>query len=271
MPIGRQTFKPVTVTSRAWPSGGRHLWSSGASSSMQSHERGHLVYAATGVLTVHTDLGTSVVPANRIAWTPAGRPHWHRAHGDTDMRIIFLASSLARRMPDRPAVFLATGLAREVLLALTGPHNYDRAAPSYGRSARARLTQVLVDELREAQEQPLYLPQPRDNRLQALARTLSGKPEDNTSMDDLGKAVGASSRTLSRLIRSELGMTFYEWRTHLRICHALVLLAQGHDVTQTAYACGWANPSGFIAAFTGIVGSTPGRYQACRQSAERGC
>jgi AraC-like DNA-binding protein len=236
---------------------------------MQSHERGHLVYAASGVLTVHTEFGTSVVPANRVAWTPAGSAHRHRAHGDTDMRIVFLAPSLAGRMPDRPAVFLATGLAREALLALTGPHNYDRAEPGYGSSARARLVRVLVDELRETQEQPLYLPQPRDDRLRAIVRILSRTPEDNTPMADLGRAVGASSRTLSRLIRSELGMTFYEWRTHLRVYHALVLLAQGHDVTQTAYACGWANPSGFIAAFTSIVGSTPGRYQASRSSAQR--
>ena len=48
-------------------------------------------------------------------------------------------------------------------------------------------------------------------------------------------------------------MTFHEWRTQLRIYHALVLLADGHDTTQTAYACGWANPSGFIAAFTSII------------------
>ena len=138
MPIGRQTPNPAAVTSLVWPSGGRHLWPSGGSSSVQSHERGHLVYAATGVLTVHTDRGTSVVPANRIAWTPAGSTHRHRAHGDTDMRIVFLPPSLAKRIPDRPAVFLATGLAREVLLTLTGPHNYDRAAPGYSSSARAR-------------------------------------------------------------------------------------------------------------------------------------
>lgn len=52
-------------------------------------------------------------------------------------------------------------------------------------------------------------------------------------------------------------MTFYEWRTQLRICHALVLLAEGHDTTRVAHACGWANPSSFIAAFTAIVGTTP--------------
>ncbi len=236
---------------------------------MQSHARGHLVYAATGVLTVHTDHGTSIVPANRVAWTPARSTHRHSAHGDTDMRIVFLPPSLARRVPDRPAVFLATGLAREILLALTGPRDHGDTAPGYRSSARIRLLRVLVDELTEAREQPLHLPEPQDDRLRALARKLSDDPAESRSMAELGRTIGASSRTLSRLLHDEFGMTFYEWRTQLRIYRALVLLAEGHDVTHTAAACGWANPSGFIAAFTAIVGSTPGRYHARRQSAVR--
>jgi transcriptional regulator GlxA family with amidase domain len=186
------------------------------------------------------------------------------------MRIIFLPPSLARRIPDRPAVFLASGLAREVVLALTGPHSYGHAEPDYSHPARSRLLRVLVDELRETQEQPLHLPEPRDDRLQALARILSERPADNASLAELGKTVGASSRTLSRLLRNELGMTFYEWRTELRVYRALVLLADGHDTTQTAYACGWANPSSFIAAFNNIIGTTPGHYRTSRQSAVRG-
>ena len=224
---------------------------------MQSHPRGHLVYAARGVLSVHTERGTSIVPANRVAWTPAGRTHYHRAHSDTDMRIVFLPAALARLAPDHPAVFLVSALAREVLLALTGPRDYDRAA-------LARLRRVLVDELREAREQPLQLPEPRDDRLQAIARMLHEQPGDNTSLAELGQAAGASARTLSRLFRNELGMTFYEWRTQLRIYHALLLLADGHDTTHVAHACGWANPSSFIAAFTSIIGTTPGRYRTSR-------
>jgi hypothetical protein len=45
-----------------------------------------------------------------------------------------------------------------------------------------------------------------------------------------------------------------------------VLLADGHDTTQTASACGWANPSSFIAAFTNIIGTTPGRYRTSRRT-----
>jgi AraC-like DNA-binding protein len=228
------------------------------------------VYAATGVLAVHTETNTSIVPANRIAWTPAGAPHYHRAHGETDIRIVFLPTSLARLVPDRPTVFLASDLAREVLLALTGPRNYDDTKSGYDRAARARLLRVLVDELDEAHEQPLQLPEPRDDRLQAIARMLWDRPGDNASLAELGKTIGASTRTLSRLFSNELGMTFYQWRTQLRIYHALILLADGHDTTQTAYACGWANPSSFITAFTDIIGTTPGRYRTNRRTTARG-
>jgi AraC-like DNA-binding protein len=238
-----------------------------------------LVYAARGVLSVHTERGTSIVPANRAAWIPAGFTHYHRAHGHTDMRIEFLPPSLARLLPGHPAVFTASDLAREVLLTLTGPRNYDRAARDadraardadrpardWDRAARSRLRRVLVDELHEALEQPLQLPEPHDDRLQAIAQMLYKEPADNTSLAELGQTIGASARTLSRLFRNDLGMTFYEWRTQLRIYHALVLLADGHDTTHVAHACGWANPSSFIAAFTNIIGTTPGRHRTSHQ------
>jgi AraC-like DNA-binding protein len=241
--------------SRIWPSGGVHLWASGGESPTHSHPRGHLVYAARGVLSVHTDRGTSIVPANRVVWIPAGFHHYHRSHGQTDMRIVFLPASLARLLPPRPVVVAASDLARELLLTLTGQRDHDR-------SARARLHRVLVDELRESPEQPLQLPEPRDDRLRAVARMLYDQPADTSSLADLGRATGASARTLSRLFHDELGMTFYEWRTQLRISHALVLLADGHDTTRVAHACGWANPSSFIAAFTKIIGTTPGRHRS---------
>jgi AraC-like DNA-binding protein len=228
---------------------------------VQSHQRGHLVYAARGVLSVRTEHGTSIVPANRVAWTPAAFTHCHRAHGDTDMRILFLPASLARLAPDHPAVFLVSDLAREVLLTLTGPRNYDPGARELDRHARSRLRRVLVDELHEAREQPLQLPEPHDARLQAIARMLYSQPADNSSLGDLGRKVGASARTLSRLFHDDVGMTFYEWRTQLRIYHALVLLAEGHDTAHTAHACGWANPSQFIGAFANVVGTTPGRHR----------
>ena len=264
MPVRRQARPTPGVTSHVWPSGGRHLWPSGETSAVQSHARGHLVYAASGVLAVHTERGTSIVPANRVAWTPAGFTHSHRAHGDTDMRIVFLAPSLARLMSDHPAVFLASDLAREVLLALTGPATTTTPHPATA-APRARVCSGSSSTSSTKRTNSRCTCRSLvTTGCGPIARMLYETPADNATLAELGKTVGASSRTLSRLFRDELGMTFYEWRTQLRIHHALVLLAEGHDTPRTAVACGWSSPSSFIAAFTQIVGTTPGRHRTGR-------
>ena len=55
-------------------------------------------------------------------------------------------------------------------------------------------------------------------------------------------------------------MSFQQWRTQLRIQHALMLLADGNTVTGTAIRLGWANPSAFIDTFARATGQAPGRY-----------
>ena len=157
-------------------------------------------------------------------------------------------------------------LARELLLALTGPRSYDPAERTLDHGARARLRRVLVDELHEAPEQPLHLPEPtRRPAARRRAGCCASSPRTTPRWPSSGGRIGASARTLSRLFHDELGTTFYEWRTQLRIFHALVLLADGHDTTHVAHACGWANPSHFIAAFAKIIGTTPGRHRAGHQ------
>jgi AraC-like DNA-binding protein len=216
------------------------------------------------VLAVHTERGTSIVPANRVAWTPAATTHRHRAHGNTDMRILFVSEDLAPLLPAHPVVLAMSDLARQALLTLTGPRSYDPEIRDRHREAQERLLLVLVDELQVAPEQPLHLPKPIDPRLRALARLT--EHGSTAPLSELGLQIGTSARTLSRLLSDELGLTFYEWRTQMRVYRALVLLAEGHDVTYVAHACGWASSSSFIAAFTGIVGTSPGRYrQAIRR------
>ncbi|WP_435124766.1 AraC family transcriptional regulator [Actinacidiphila sp. bgisy144] len=219
-----------------------------------AHTRGHLVYPASGVLSMVTEAGAWVAPPNRIVWIPARFTHEHRAHGATDMRIVFLAPRLAELLPPRPAVLAMTPLAREAVLALT-------AGEPRSQAARARLRRVVIDDVVAAPEQPLHLPAPHDPRLVAVTGLVQQDMSAPATLAALGRGVGASERTLNRLFKSETGMNFVQWRTQLRIHRALLLLTDGKSVTRTAAACGWANPSAFIGAFTSLVGQSPGRYQ----------
>ena len=61
--------------------------------------------------------------------------------------------------------------------------------------------------------------------LRALCCILRENPGDSRTLGELGRAVGAGDRTLSRLFRSDVGPTFPQWRTRLRLHHALIMLA----------------------------------------------
>ena len=221
---------------------------------LHQHTQGQVVYPATGILAVTTESGTWIAPPNRAVWTPAGFAHHHRSHGTTDMRAVAIPGPLANRLPARPTVMAVSALLREVFMALSG-------GAVRNPEAADRLVQVAADELVEAPEEPLHLPEPLDDRLREVTDLLHASPSSPATLAELGQTVGASERTLSRLFRTELNMGFRQWRAQLRIHHSLVYLAEGQSITDTALACGWSNPSTFIEAFTGTLGQTPGSFQ----------
>nr|WP_081539826.1 helix-turn-helix transcriptional regulator [Kitasatospora sp. SID7827] len=218
------------------------------------HDVNQLITPGRGVLEVSTPQGRWVVPPHRAVWLPAGVPHAQQAHGSSELRCLIYPAETNPLRLSAPAVLAATPLLREIIAHLTGPD-----APA-GRPART-LEQAALDQLAHAPELPLGLPRPADPRLRDLAELLAADPADGRSLAELGRAVGAAERTLSRLFQRELGLGFPQWRTQLRLQHALLLLAEGRSVTGTAAACGFRSPSAFIEAFRHAFGTTPGRYQ----------
>ncbi|MFH8347984.1 AraC family transcriptional regulator [Streptomyces sp. NPDC018045] len=222
------------------------------------HDVHQIVYAGRGVLTVTTDAGSWVTPATRAIWIPAGTVHEHRAHGDTDLHTVGVPLDADPLGLDRPAVLAVGPLLRELIIAYSGTG--DR------RTAEARrLMAVLLDQLRHTPLQALHLPRARDPRLAAVCAALRADPADPRPLAALGAPAGASERTLARLFRAELGMTFPQWRTQLRLHHALVLLTRDGpalSVTAIAHRCGWASASAFIDAFRRSFGHPPGAHRA---------
>ncbi|GAA1668946.1 helix-turn-helix transcriptional regulator [Nonomuraea maheshkhaliensis] len=245
---------------------GRRPLAPGAGIDAHRHDTHQIVYACRGVLSVTTGAGIWVAPANRAIWVPAGTVHEHRAHGDTDLRLVGLTGNPLGL--ERPAVLVVRPLLRELIIAYTDPTGTPPSTgpstgPSCGREGegeeRERLLGVLLDQLRRAPEQPLHLPAPKDSRLAAVCALLHRDPADNSTLDQFAARCGTSGRTLARLFRAELGMSFPQWRTQLRLHHALLLLAGGVPVTAVAHRCGWASASAFIDVFRRAFGYTPGR------------
>ncbi|MET9626127.1 helix-turn-helix transcriptional regulator [Lentzea sp. NPDC006480] len=216
------------------------------------HDENQIVYASRGVVAVHTESSRWIAPAHRALWIPSGTVHSHRAYGVTRLHFLGLTQNpLKLRSPSALAV---SPLLRELLIVYTSLT--DRETP-----AAKRMRAVLLDQLDTASEQPVRVPAARDPRLATVCSLLEADPSDSRGLDALGRAAGASGRTLTRLFRDELGMTFPQWRTQLRLYHALRLLAEGVPVTSVAQRCGFATASAFIDVFRRSLGHTPGSYR----------
>ncbi|MFC6066289.1 helix-turn-helix transcriptional regulator [Streptomyces ochraceiscleroticus] len=217
------------------------------------HDDHQIVYAGRGVLTVTTSAGSWVAPGTRAIWIPAGTVHAHQAHGELELHLVGLPVTENPLALETPTVLSVGPLLRELIVAYTRP-------PGEDSPERARMLAVLLDQLRASPQEPLHLPTPTVPLLRTLCDILCADPADSRTLAELGREVGASDRTLSRLFRSNLGMTFPQWRTQLRLHHALVLLAENTPVTAAAHLCGWSSASAFIDAFRRTFGHTPGAH-----------
>lgn len=226
------------------------------------HSVHQLIHPGRGVLQVYTSQGSWVVPSHRATWIPAGTAHAHRAYGQTRMQALVFPASINPLRLDQPTMLAVSPLLREVIHSLTASKYDEPLAEPLTARERHNLEQVALDQLRRVDVHPLRLPAPSDDRLRGLAVLLRADPAGRRSLAELGTSVGASERTLSRLLQRELGMSFAQWRTQLRLHHSLTLLASGLPVASVASACGYTNASAFIEAFRRSFGTTPGRYWA---------
>ncbi|WP_350279848.1 helix-turn-helix transcriptional regulator [Kribbella sp. HUAS MG21] len=238
---------------------GRRAIQAGGGIDPHWHDRHQIVYAGRGVLSVTTDAGSWVAPGTLAIWVPAGTVHEHRAYGESVLHTVGLAENPLGL--DAPSALVVSPLLRELILTYTSAGEEDPTSPA-GEAERLRLRGVLLDQLRRSPQRPTYLPTAQDPRLAAVCDLLREDPADNRTLTELGRVVGASERTLSRLCKADLGMTFPQWRTQLRLHHALRLLAGGESVTRVAHQTGWASTSAFIDTFRRVFGHTPGSRRA---------
>lgn len=258
LPINCQKMKeirhePVAPTRTQW-------LAAGAAIDAHRHDDHQIVYAGRGVLAVTTSTGLWIAPATRAIWVPAGTVHAHQAHGELELHLVGLPASDNPLNLAEPAVLTVGPLLRELILAHTNAHSH-APAPHDDSPERARLRAVLLDQLRVSPQQPVHLPTPSSPQLKAVCDILRTNPADNRTLPALGREVGASDRTLSRLFKADLGMSFPQWRTQLRLYRALVLLAEQTPVTTVAHRCGWSSASAFIDVFRRSFGHTPGVHQ----------
>ncbi|WP_053214104.1 helix-turn-helix domain-containing protein [Pseudomonas sp. Q12-87] len=223
-------------------------------SAEHKHRKGQLVVACCGGIVCTVEDGVWMVPSGFGVWIPGGVAHSNRVTANGQVCFLFVEPGAAS-LPDRCCTLALSPLILALILHLS-----DQAQDYPANSRTARLANVLLEELELAPTEQLYLPLPASNQLRTIARALAQEPSNRATMASWARQVAMSERSLARLIKSETGLTFGQWRKQWQIIVALQSLAEGHSVQRTAEALGYESVSSFITMFRKTLGNSPARY-----------
>jgi AraC-like DNA-binding protein/quercetin dioxygenase-like cupin family protein len=217
-----------------------------------SHERDQLIYAVSGLMRVRTEHAAWIVPPDRAVYVPAGTTHALVMRGAVEMRTLYIAHDSHADLPRSASVLAVSNLLRELVLALIGePLLYDAS----GRGGA--IVSLIVSEIMRAERLPLVIPMPRDERLHRVCTRLLTDPADRRTLAGWSEIAGASARTLDRLFKSELSLSFTAWRQRVRFHNALEAITRNEPIERIAADNGYRSPSAFSAAFKSLMGHAP--------------
>lgn len=217
------------------------------------HPPGQLSWSPSGVLAADVGDDCWVLPPTLGLFIPGEEVHDVSCVRPAELHNLYFPPG---RPPEwlEPTVVAISPLLRELVGHLAVLDVADRE--------RSRVESVVFDLLRPLPVAPISLVMPTDPRAHDVARGLLDEPSDDRTLQEWGRAVGASDRTLARRFLAETGLTFAEWRSQARLRTALLLLAAGTPIGAVAYRVGYRTGSAFVAAFRRRVGQTPGAYYA---------
>ncbi|MEJ8798264.1 helix-turn-helix transcriptional regulator [Trinickia caryophylli] len=232
---------PIRVRSRPMPAGERIT--------LHMHAWAQLAYASRGVLRLAIESSTWIVPPSRAIWVPPHVPHEVFVVEDAYLRTLYIDESAVPDGLETSRVMEVSPLLRELIVAMD--------APGLQGGRERMLGALALDELARAVPLPLSVPMPREKRLRALCEALLADPGNSDPLEFWAASVGASTRTIARLFRHELGMSFSQWRQQAVLARAIPLLNQGRALSHIARELGYQSQSAFSAMFRRAFGESP--------------
>ncbi len=197
---------PIRVRSRLMPSGWRIA--------RHTHAGAQVAYASRGVLRVATTGTTWMVPPSRAIWVPPHVTHEVVAVEEAFLRTLYITEGTVPAGLDTPRVVEVSDLLREVIAALD--------TPGISATREQLLGALALDELTRSEPLPLSVPMPNEKRLRALCEAVIADPTNGDSLEQWASSVGASTRTIARLFRQELGVSFSQWRQQAILFRAIL-------------------------------------------------
>ncbi|SJN10763.1 Transcriptional regulator, AraC family [Leucobacter sp. 7(1)] len=226
------------------------------------HLEAMLAWCYRGTVTVHLEDAVWSLAAGQGVWIPAGTPHTARHDREAVGCYTYIPTAALRTPVDEVTRVRVPRAVQEMLLHL-GINDMDPAL-------RVRTQEVLIEMLElpshRAADRWGEVPLPADERVRPLVETVLADPGEARTARELFAAHGLHERTVLRVFTTEVGMSFGQWRTGIRMSLAARLITDGTPIGAAAHRCGYATTSAFSAAFKDRFGVTPRQHVSRAQA-----
>ncbi|WP_372435433.1 AraC family transcriptional regulator [Pandoraea sputorum] len=215
------------------------------------HAWAQVAYTPRGVIQIAVADAAWIVPPSRAIWIPPDIEHSLLVNEPSYLRTLYVHPDVIPSGLDQCRVVEVSALLRELIAAIDVP------GPDLDPPREQLLGALILDELRRASPLPLEVPLPRDKRLLTLCTAMLADPARAWTLDQWARFAGASPRTIGRLFRQELNMSFVQWRQQALLAQAIPLASKGYPLSRIARELGYRSQSAFSAMFKRTFGRTP--------------
>jgi AraC-like DNA-binding protein len=229
-----------------------------------SHPWAQVAMSSTGVIRMSAAHSTYIVPPSRALWIPPGVEHVVTVLEDAVIQTLYVHPSARFLGADEGTPFELWPDCRVIevspLLRELVPHLDDTPGVQEPGAREQAVAALVLEELRRAAPVRLGIDLPADKRLRQLCEAMIDHPTRWTTLTQWSALIGASARTVARLFRSELGVSFGQWRQQVLLAHALSMAARRKPMAHIAAELGYASASAFSAMVRRSVGQPPRRF-----------
>jgi AraC-like DNA-binding protein len=224
------------------------------------HEKAQMLYTEGGIVFVKTQTKKYYLPARHFMWIPAGVKHsLHPSSENVMMRNLYFPIA-----EQDDTFYLTEGIypVKDLLLEMilfTNRWNGDIFTNTRNFAIVMGIKAILPDLCKV--NLPLALPYPKDFRLMDVIHYIDVNIENTLLLSEIAFQFQFTTKTLSRLFKKELNMTFVQYLTIKRILKFIELtLDKNYSIQNAALAIGYKSTPTFSNTFYKFMGQRPSDY-----------
>jgi len=223
------------------------------------HTKGQLSYVEGGIAYITTNNKTYVVPAKHFFWIPQGMEHLLRiGHSATVLRSLYFYAYDDHTDPfyTKLGIYPASELLIQMIKYTEIWDEKHVKSKDHNFEFLISLKNILPKISNEAL--PIILPMTDDQQMNKILHYLDSNINETLTLIIISKRFGMSERSVSRLFRSALDISFLQYLKTLRMVKAIELILKSNkSINEIAYEVGYSSISTFSDTFHEFTQSRP--------------